>query len=349
MLKNKLFLSLGLLSMALTLVISGMPSKVFADTDIASASITGFLAPVTSATPQLAATLSAGATTYTITSLTWSGNPATFAPATAYTATVVLTSATGYIFPVGGLTPTVNLGTASAGVVNGGDVSGNTLTFTNLFPATNTAIVPTTSITGNNDGSGDNAQVNNNGGDNNTEVNNNNGDDNNTEGNNNGKGDNNSENSRAMTSINETIPGCDGRTTGFSSLTGLSCIGNVVTSPTAVTSPASIPGCDARTTGFSITTGVSCVGNVVSATATTNNLYNFGNTTLGDGSRGEAVKELQKFLNNKLNLGLSIDGILGAHTISIVEDWQKSHGLTADGLIGAKTKGIMETEAESGN
>ncbi|MDQ5971771.1 MAG: Peptidoglycan-binding protein, partial [Patescibacteria group bacterium] len=36
--------------------------------------------------------------------------------------------------------------------------------------------------------------------------------------------------------------------------------------------------------------------------------YNFGTTTLKNGSKGEAVMELQRFLNATLNLGLVVDG-----------------------------------------
>jgi len=57
--------------------------------------------------------------------------------------------------------------------------------------------------------------------------------------------------------------------------------------------------------------------------------------------------ELQRFLNNKLNLGLVLDGKLGPKTIAVVKKWQKDHGLVADGLIGAKTKAMMQTEAET--
>jgi hypothetical protein len=69
--------------------------------------------------------------------------------------------------------------------------------------------------------------------------------------------------------------------------------------------------------------------------------YNFGNATLKNGSKGEAVKELQRFLNAKLNLGLVIDGKLGPKTIAVVKKWQLDNGLVADGLIGAKTKAKM--------
>jgi peptidoglycan hydrolase-like protein with peptidoglycan-binding domain len=73
--------------------------------------------------------------------------------------------------------------------------------------------------------------------------------------------------------------------------------------------------------------------------------YNFGLTTLKNGSSGNAVMELQRFLNAKLNLGLVIDGKLGSKTIAVIKTWQKDNGLVADGLIGAKTKAQMNIEA----
>ncbi|MEK7128597.1 MAG: peptidoglycan-binding domain-containing protein, partial [Patescibacteria group bacterium] len=69
-----------------------------------------------------------------------------------------------------------------------------------------------------------------------------------------------------------------------------------------------------------------------------------GATTLKNGSRGEAAKELQRFLNDKLNLGLALDGIIGPKTIAVIKQWQKDNGLVADGLIGAKTKAMMNAQ-----
>lgn len=73
--------------------------------------------------------------------------------------------------------------------------------------------------------------------------------------------------------------------------------------------------------------------------------YNFGTITLRNGNRGESVKELQRFLNAKLNLGLVVDGKLGPKTIAIIKKWQKANGLKADGLVGAKTKAKMNAQA----
>ena len=95
---------------------------------------------------------------------------------------------------------------------------------------------------------------------------------------------------------------------------------------------------------FSATTGKPCAGNSVVAMPAARVTYNFGLATLKNGSQGSAVVELQKFLNAKLNLGLTLDGKLGPKTIAVIKKWQKNNGLVADGLIGVKTKAIMNAQ-----
>jgi hypothetical protein len=90
---------------------------------------------------------------------------------------------------------------------------------------------------------------------------------------------------------------------------------------------------------FSSTTGASC-GTTVTTTSTTTT-YNFSTTTLRNGSRGEAVKELQRFLNATMNLGLVVDGIFGPKTTGVMKKWQTDHSLVVDGLVGPKTKAKM--------
>lgn len=74
--------------------------------------------------------------------------------------------------------------------------------------------------------------------------------------------------------------------------------------------------------------------------------YNFGTITLKNGSRGEAVKELQRFLNQVLSLGLVIDGKLGPKTINVIKQWQRNNSLTPDGLVGSKTKAKMNASVQ---
>jgi hypothetical protein len=106
--------------------------------DISAAGVTGFVAPATGAVPQAFGSLTPNAVTYSVTGLTWAPIDNPYLGGQAYTATVVLTSAVGYKFPVSGIAvPTADGGgTVSAGTTGGGDVSGNTLTYTVLFPAT---------------------------------------------------------------------------------------------------------------------------------------------------------------------------------------------------------------------
>lgn len=123
-------------------------------------------------------------------------------------------------------------------------------------------------------------------------------------------------------------PGCSGGNK-YSTSTGNLCVSAVA--------QVAIAGCDNRTTGFSTTSGKSCVGNVVSAAAMSGT-YDFGSVTLRSGSSGSAVMNLQKFLNSKMNAGLSVDGKFGPMTASAVRAWQASKGLTADGLFGPMSR-----------
>jgi PGF-pre-PGF domain-containing protein len=116
--------------------------------DIAAAGVTGFVAPATGGTPQAFGALTPGSAQYTVTGLTWSPVDNPYLGSQVYVATVTLTSASGYKFPVGGIAvPTANTGTVSAGTTAGGDVTGNTLSFTVTFPATG-AVVPVAGFTG---------------------------------------------------------------------------------------------------------------------------------------------------------------------------------------------------------
>jgi len=137
-----------------------------------------------------------------------------------------------------------------------------------------------------------------------------------------------------ITMVTDT-PGCSGGNK-YNTSTGALCVSSTV-------STGNVPGCGNRTSGFSTATGGSCAGNVVGSSQSS---YNFGTTTLKNGSKGNAVMELQRFLNAKLNLGLVVDGKLGPKTIAVIKKWQKDNGLVADGLIGAKTKAKMNAQAQ---
>ncbi len=109
-----------------------------------------------------------------------------------------------------------------------------------------------------------------------------------------------------------------------------------------IVTPAS--GCSSGNT-INNSTGAPCVNNVGNDHQTSSVKYNLGTVTLKAGSTGPAAKELQRFLNDKLNLGLKLDGKIGPKTIAVIKKWQKDHGLKADGLIGPKTKALMNSMA----
>jgi hypothetical protein len=150
--------------------------------------------------------------------------------------------------------------------------------------------------------------------------------------------------------------GLSGGTTSTSSATPPP-ITTALPPPITITTSTSIiiPDCN-NTTGFSTSTGQSCTTNTGGDTRNPSLLfqpsqssggqagsttYNFGVVTLAQGSVGNAVKELQRFLNNDLHLTLVVDGQLGPKTIAIVKKWQKAHGLVPDGVVGPKTKQKM--------
>ena len=59
---------------------------------------------------------------------------------------------------------------------------------------------------------------------------------------------------------------------------------------------------------------------------------------LKTGSRGEAVKTLQRNLNTAIGAGLGVDGIFGSGTARAVKNFQSKYGLTADGIVGPATQ-----------
>ena len=125
------------------------------------------------------------------------------------------------------------------------------------------------------------------------------------------------------------LGGCSGGNL-YNTSTGQLCINN---------NKSQISGCGNRNIGFSTATGQSCIGNFVPAQTK----YNFGTSILKNGSKGESVMELQRFLNKVLNLGLVVDGKLGPKTIAVIKKWQTNNGLVSDGIVGDKTKTRMNS------
>ena len=69
--------------------------------------------------------------------------------------------------------------------------------------------------------------------------------------------------------------------------------------------------------------------------------------TLKKGSKGEAVKALQIFLNlNGFQCG-SADGIFGTKTQNAVKAWQRANGLVPDGIIGKNSWRVLDNQLTS--
>lgn len=60
--------------------------------------------------------------------------------------------------------------------------------------------------------------------------------------------------------------------------------------------------------------------------------------TIKNGTKGDKVKNLQKFLNWYGKYGLAVDGICGSKTVTALKKFQKSEGITADGIYGKNTQ-----------
>ena len=67
-------------------------------------------------------------------------------------------------------------------------------------------------------------------------------------------------------------------------------------------------------------------------------MANYYSTTLQKGSKGDEVKEWQKFLNTQ-GYNLDVDGVFGGKTYAATTAWQGKNGLDIDGIVGEKTWG----------
>lgn len=72
--------------------------------------------------------------------------------------------------------------------------------------------------------------------------------------------------------------------------------------------------------------------------------YAFGETLVREGTKGEACRAWQMFLNDKLNAGLVVDGWCGKITMTKAKLWQASVGLMPDGLLGPMSRGKANTQ-----
>ena len=89
--------------------------------------------------------------------------------------------------------------------------------------------------------------------------------------------------------------------------------------------------------------GSTSSGSVSTATDTSNpgSPYPIPSGNLKNGSRGDAVKWIQKFLNDVRGAGLAVDGIYGSGTTNAVKVFQQQNGLTVDGIVGNQTTAKM--------
>lgn len=58
------------------------------------------------------------------------------------------------------------------------------------------------------------------------------------------------------------------------------------------------------------------------------------------GSLGPEVQNWQRFLNEVMDAGLSVDGALGPRTGQATRTWQLAHALMPDGVVGPKTRAL---------
>ena len=65
---------------------------------------------------------------------------------------------------------------------------------------------------------------------------------------------------------------------------------------------------------------------------------------LKKGSRGNAVKDLQRQLNSRGYKAGNVDGIFGNKTYNAVRAFQKANGLEVDGVVGPATKSKLQSD-----
>ncbi|MBO5469361.1 MAG: leucine-rich repeat protein [Lachnospiraceae bacterium] len=65
--------------------------------------------------------------------------------------------------------------------------------------------------------------------------------------------------------------------------------------------------------------------------------YPIPTTVIRSGSRGDQVKWVQKFANDVMGAGISVDGVAGNQTVYAIKVFQQQNGLTADAMAGTQT------------
>ncbi|MFP4102535.1 peptidoglycan-binding domain-containing protein [Coleofasciculus sp.] len=76
--------------------------------------------------------------------------------------------------------------------------------------------------------------------------------------------------------------------------------------------------------------------------------YDVTAPTLGYGDTGEAVADVQNFLQNQGYYQSEVDGVYGSRTGTAVREFQEDQGLFADGIVGRQTwNAMLNFEAET--
>ena len=71
--------------------------------------------------------------------------------------------------------------------------------------------------------------------------------------------------------------------------------------------------------------------------------YPVPTSNIQSGSKGDQVKWVQKFANDVMGAGISVDGVAGNQTVYAIKVFQQNNGLTADGIAGTQTINKMLT------
>jgi peptidoglycan hydrolase-like protein with peptidoglycan-binding domain len=71
--------------------------------------------------------------------------------------------------------------------------------------------------------------------------------------------------------------------------------------------------------------------------------YPVPTSNIRSGSSGDQVRWVQKFANDVMGAGISIDGVAGTQTVNVIKQFQSQYGLTVDGIAGTQTINKMLT------
>ena len=79
------------------------------------------------------------------------------------------------------------------------------------------------------------------------------------------------------------------------------------------------------------------INNNVSTSDNPGTPYPIPSRNIARGASGDDVKWVQKFANDVMGAGISVDGVSGNQTVYAVQQFQSQQGLTVDGIVGTQT------------